>query len=150
MKTVIIYHSEHHGNTEKVVRAIAEQEDVTLLKTPDVTGASLDGYDLIGFASGIYYGKFHDSVLRFAKEHLPPRKDVFFLYTCGANRKGYTAELLEIAGEKETSPVGTWHCPGFDTFGPFKLIGGIAKGRPNEEDIAGAVQFFRRLADERL
>ena len=54
MKTVIIYHSEHHGNTEKVVRAIAEQENVTLLKTPDVTGASLDGYDLIGFASGIY------------------------------------------------------------------------------------------------
>lgn len=37
MKTVIIYHSEHHGNTEKVVRAIAEQGDVTLLKTPDIS-----------------------------------------------------------------------------------------------------------------
>lgn len=150
MKTVIIYHSEHHGNTEKVVRAIAEQENVTLLKTPNVTGASLDGYDLIGFASGIYYGKFHDNVLRFAKEYLPPRKDVFFLYTCGINRKGYTDDLFRIAGEIPACPVGTWHCSGYDTFGPFKLIGGIAKGRPNEKDIAEAVQFFRHLADKRL
>lgn len=149
MKTVIIYHSEHHGNTEKVVRAIAEQGDVTLLKTPDIAGANLSGYDLIGFASGIYYGKFHESVIRFAREHLPPEKSVFFLYTCGADRKGYTADLLEIAGEKEASPVGTWHCPGFDTFGPFKLIGGIAKGRPNEEDISGAVQFFMKMTAEK-
>ena len=141
MKTVIIYHSEHHGNTEKVVRAIAEQGDVTLLKTPDIAGANLSGYDLIGFASGIYYGKFHEGAIRFAE-------NLFFLYTCGADRKGYTADLLEIAGEKGASPMGTWHCPGFDTFGPFKLIGGIAKGRPNKEDVSGATQFFQNIIEK--
>lgn len=148
MKTVIIYHSEHHGNTQKLVQAIAEQGNVTLLKTPDIAGANLSGYDLIGFASGIYYGKFHDSVIRFAKEHLPPEKNVFFLYTCGVNRKGYTADLLQIAGEKRAYPIGTWYCSGYDTFGPFKLIGGIAKGRPNEKDIAEAVQFYQNLAEK--
>lgn len=36
MKVLIIYHSEHHGNTKKVLEAIAQQEDVTLLKHPTV------------------------------------------------------------------------------------------------------------------
>ena len=26
-------------------------------------------------------------------------------------------------------------CKGYDTFGPFKLFGGIAKGHPDEDDI---------------
>ncbi|MGB3985262.1 MAG: flavodoxin, partial [Limnochordia bacterium] len=41
--------------------------------------------------------------------------------------------------------LGTYGCRGFDTFGPFKLVGGIAKGHPNENDIAGAVKFFAGL-----
>ena len=42
--------------------------------------------------------------------------------------------------------MGSYGCPGFDTFGPFKLIGGIAKGRPNNEDIEEAVNFFHNLS----
>ena len=32
-----------------------------------------------------------------------------------------------------------------DTFGPFKLVGGIAKGHPDEEDIKNAVEFVEGL-----
>lgn len=32
-------------------------------------------------------------------------------------------------------------CPGYDTFGPFKLVGGIKKGHPNEAEIDAAVNF---------
>ena len=42
----------------------------------------------------------------------------------------------------------TYGCPGFDTYGPFKLVGGMNKGRPNQEDIDGAVAFYDKfLAD---
>ena len=34
---------------------------------------------------------------------------------------------------------------GFDTFGPFKLVGGIAKGHPDEDEIRGAVEFYEGL-----
>ena len=36
-------------------------------------------------------------------------------------------------------------CLGYDTFGPFKLVGGIAKGHPTEAEIKGAVEFYQAL-----
>jgi hypothetical protein len=50
-----------------------------------------------------------------------------------------------VVKEKNADIVGEYGCPGFDTFGPFKIVGGIRKGRPNENDIAKAVQFFRGI-----
>ena len=32
-----------------------------------------------------------------------------------------------------------------DTFGPFKLVGGIAKGHPDDKDIQNAVEFVKDL-----
>ena len=34
----------------------------------------------------------------------------------------------------------TYICKGYDTYGPFKLIGGIAKNHPNNDEIQRAVQ----------
>ena len=34
---------------------------------------------------------------------------------------------------------------GMDTFGPFKLVGGIAKDHPNEEDMKNAADFVKGL-----
>lgn len=33
---------------------------------------------------------------------------------------------------------GEYSCLGFDTFGPFKLFGGIAKGHPSQDEIEAA------------
>ena len=142
MKVLIIYHSEHHDNTKKLVEAIAQQGDVTLADTSNARKINWSDYDLIGFASGIYYQKFHDDILKCAKEYLPQDKQVFFLYTCGVKRNSYTDAIRQIAEAKKARIVGSYGCLGFDTFGPFKLVGGIAKGRPNNEDIEGAVKFF--------
>ena len=142
MKTAIIYHSEHHGNTKKLLDAIAKNGEVTLMKTSECASADLSGFDLIGFASGIYYQKFHESVLAAAEKYLPPNKKVFFIHTCGIMRSSYTDAVSKIAESKGAEILGSYACPGYDTFGPFKLVGGIAKGRPNGEDIEKAVQFF--------
>jgi len=150
MKTAIIYYSEHHGNTKKLIDAIAKTGDVTLINASDNPDTYLSVYDLIGFASGIYFSKYHDSVLEFAKKNLPQGKKVFFIYTCGAKRKIYLNAIKQIAESKDSQILGSFSCPGFDSFGPFKLIGGIAKGRPNENDIKGAVNFYKEISGDTI
>ena len=54
--------------------------------------------------------------------------------------------MKTILEEKHADLIGTFSCKGYDTFGPFKLVGGIGKGRPNEKDLA-AVDFYRGLID---
>ena len=66
MKAAIIYASVHHENTKKVVEAIAGENAVDLIDATKEKERDLSGYDLIGFASGVYYGKFHQTVLNFA------------------------------------------------------------------------------------
>ena len=47
--------------------------------------------------------------------------------------------------KKHASVVGKFGCKGYDTFGPFKLVGGIAKGHPDDKDIQNAVEFVKDL-----
>ena len=145
MKTAIIYHSEHHGNTKKLLDAIAKTGDVTLIDAADCISADLSSFELIGFASGIYYQKFHQAVLDAAQQYLPQNKKVFFLYTCGIKRASYTNAIEGIVKAKGADILGSHACLGYDTFGPFKLVGGIAKGHPNNEDIESVVCFFENI-----
>lgn len=145
MKTAIIFYSQHHGNTQKVLDAIAQKFDVTLIDAVKTPAADLEAYDLIGFASGIYYSKFHKSVLQFAQSNLPAGKKVFFIYTYGAKKEGYTEAITKAVRSKGAEICGEYGCFGFNTFGPFKLIGGIAKGRPNQDDLTAAVKFYEGI-----
>lgn len=144
MKAVIVYHSSHHGNTRKLVEAIARGRDVTLVDTSAVKSADLSGYALIGFASGIYFGKFHEDVLEFAKNNLPEDRKVFFLSTYGG--RSNTKAIEEVVKGRSAQVVGQFGCKGYDTFGPFKLVGGICKGRPDENDLNSACHFFDGLS----
>lgn len=143
MKTAIIYYSNHHGNTKKLVEAVAQGRDVTLIDASAAKHTDLSGYDLIGFASGIYFGKFHESVLEFAKNNLPQGKKVFFLSTYGGSSN--TRAIEEIVKTRGAQIVGQFGCKGYDTFGPFKLVGGIAKGHPDAADLKNVCDFFDEL-----
>ena len=145
MKTAIVYYSKHHGNTRKLIDAIAAEHDVTAIDATEATAADLSGYDAVGFASGIYYSKFHKTVLKFAEQNLPEGKDVFFLYTYGAEKKGYTEAITAAVKKHNAHILCEFGCFGFNTFGPFKLIGGIAKGHPDDTDLKNAVNFYNSL-----
>ena len=145
MKTAIVYYSKHHGNTKKLINALAAKYDITAIDALEVKTADLSGYDMVGFASGIYYSKFHKSVLEFAQQNLPEGKKVFFLYTYGAEKKGYTKAITEAVSKHNAQIAGEFGCFGFNTFGPFKLIGGIAKGHPNKEDFDNVMKFYKGL-----
>lgn len=143
MKKVIVYASVHHGNTKKLVERIAKECGVDLIDAVHQPEADLSEYDMIGFASGIYFSKFHQAIIKFASENLPEDKNVFLICTYGgsANYKSFE----RIIKKKRANIIGTFGCKGYDTFGPFKLVGGIAKGHPNEKEMESAVRFVDGL-----
>ena len=108
--------------------------------------ANLQKYDVIGFASGIDFGKFYKEIEEFAKENLPDKKQVFFLYTCAMDRKGFTNSMKEIALEKQSVILGEYGCKGYNTYGPWKVIGGMNKKHPTEDEKLVAIEFFEGLA----
>lgn len=145
MKTAIVYYSKHHENTKKILDAIAEKNDVILIDATKNPINDLSEYDCVGFASGIYYSKFQRKLLEYAENYMPEGKQTFFIYTYGAEKKGYTKAIAEAVKKHNAKILGEFGCYGFNTFGPFKLIGGIAKGHPDKADIDNALSFYRGL-----
>ena len=144
-KAVIIYASTHHGSTRKLTEAIANRYDVHLIDATKQHSADLSEYDLIGFASGIDFGKFYDSVEQFLEKDLPENRKVFFLYTCAKVSSRFTEIIKDAARRKGAVILGEYGCRGFNTCGPWKLIGGMNKGHPSAEELQGAVGFFESL-----
>ncbi len=144
MKTLILYRSTHHGNTKKLCDAIAAgEEDVTLLEVGRGE-ISWDEYDVIGFACGVAFGKLYADIIKAAAE-IPAGKRVFFLYTCGKNSRDFSEQAAESVRARGCTVLGSSGCKGFDTYGPFKLVGGINTGHPDQEECDGAVKFYRGL-----
>lgn len=145
MKTAICYYSRHHGNTLKVLEAMAREGEVDLIDVTARPVVRLEEYDCIGFASGIYGFEMQKAVVEFARQYLPQGKPVFFVYTYGGAKGSGAKALTEIAGEKGCPVLGEFGCKGYDTFGPFKLVGGIAKGHPDAQDLENARRFYQEL-----
>lgn len=145
MKTVIVYASMHHGNTKKLAEAIAAKNDVALFDILSKDEINLEEYDCIGIASGIAYGKYYPQMIKFTEENLPKGKKVFFIHTAGSPREGHNSAVKAIAEARACECLGTYFCKGFDTYGPFKLVGGIAKGHPDGAEIKGATEFFNSI-----
>jgi flavodoxin len=131
-------------NTEKVAKAMADVQGAKLAQPGEIDPASLAGYDLIGFGSGIYMGKHHKTLLDFAETLPHPGKAAFVFSTCGSGKNQHGA-LRDILVQKGFAIKGEFTCAGFDTFGPFKFIGGLKKGHPDEKDLEDARAFARGL-----
>lgn len=149
MKTAICYYSRHHGNTKKVLDAMVQGGEADLFDVTAGEDICLEGYDVIGFASGIYFGKFHDSVIDFVRKHLPQGKKVFFVFTGGSPRQGNADAVKAAIADKAPVFLGEYFCRGYDTYGPFKLVGGIAKGRPNKKELEQAKRFYDSVTAEK-
>lgn len=145
MKIAICYYSKHHGNTLKVLEAMAKVHNIDLIDITLRSAVHLEEYDLIGFASGIYGFEFHKSVINFAQQYFPCGKKVFFVYTYGLNKGTGCKLLAKIVSERDAVILGEYGCRGYDTFGPLKLTGGIAKGHPDEEDLRQAQKFLKKF-----
>ena len=147
MKTAICYYSRHHGNTRKVVEAMAGAGGVDLIDVTARAAVRLEEYDCVGLASGVYRGRAHQGLLAFARQYLPQGRPVFLVCTYGASR-GRSLKEMEAAARARGCPVlGAFGCRGYDTFGPFRLVGDIARGHPDERDLENAREFYREIRD---
>lgn len=145
-KAAIIYASVHHGNTEKVVTAMARDMPVTLFKVEQAEHIDFSEYDCIGFASGIYAGRCHRSIYAFLKNHrheLP--KQTFAVCTSGVGKGKYAKKFADYLAKNGFTVLGEFECKGFDTFGPFKLFGGLGKGHPDDKELADGVAFIKKI-----
>ena len=66
MKSLIVFYSFHHNNTEKIANIIAKVLQAETKKPQEVEPKEIQEYDLVGFGSGIYGEKHHEEILDFA------------------------------------------------------------------------------------
>jgi flavodoxin len=146
MKTVIVVHSISHGNTAKVAQAMASLWGAEVKKPAEFDPQSAAGFDHLSLGSGIFFGKHHQVLLAWA-ERLPPveGKKATIFSTGGNPRASDHAAMKGILESKGHQVVDEFRCVGFDTYGPFKLVGGIQKGHPNETDLEAARAFARKV-----
>jgi flavodoxin len=149
VKALIIYESYHHGNTKKVAEAMAGALNAKLVTAKEADVNALAEYDLIGFGSGIYKGKFDVSLLALIDRLPSMNKDVFLFYTCGLESGDIFFKYTKDAGDKLAAKgfrvIGKFSCPGWDTIPAVAWFGGIKKGRPSEADLAKAKIFAKKL-----
>jgi len=119
-KTVIVYASKHHGNTYKLAEAISKKYQID-------------------------FGKFYPSVERFLEENLPKNKKVFFLYTCAKKNPKFTEHMKIEALERDAMIMGEYGCRGYNTYGPWKVIGGMNKNHPSQDELEEAIRFYENL-----
>jgi flavodoxin len=150
VKALVNYVSVHHGNTAKVAKVIADVLDADLVNVKQADVSMLERYDLIGFGSGVYFGKLHKTLLDFV-ETLPllTNRRAFVFSTSGLRRMAFihdfTKPLKVRLQHKGLYIVGDFSCRGFDTSWAALLVGGINRGRPNASDLELAENFARAL-----
>ncbi|MDC0773200.1 flavodoxin family protein [Streptomyces sp. HD] len=145
MKSLIVCTSVSHGNTRKVAEVIGEVLGASVVapEEADLTGHDLTDYDLVGFGSGIFSRRLHPRLRDFVSALPPQRGRAFVFATCGIHAPfGPMTRLLEGKGYDVAD---TFSCRGHDTWAPFRLIGGIRRGRPDGRDLAAARAFAERL-----
>ena len=150
MKILIVYVSVHHGNTEKVARAMANVVEADLVQVRQSDAAMLEQYDLIGFGSGIYFGRHHESVLDFVDKLPVLRNKKAFVFSTSGLRKiplvhDFDRPLKKKLQRKGFGIIAEFSCRGLDTYRATRLVGGLNRGRPNIEDLKQAEDFARSL-----
>jgi len=150
MKALLVLFSYHHNNTEKIANLFAEVLNAQIKTPQQIDPEELQEYSLVGFGSGIYGAKHHQSLLDLA-DKLPPATDkkAFIFSTSAMLGEKKVAEdhstLREKLHSKGYMIVDEFACKGFNTNSFMKYLGGMNKGRPNAEDLKHAEEFAQKL-----
>ncbi|KJY35298.1 MULTISPECIES: flavodoxin family protein [Streptomyces] len=152
MKVIIVCVSVSHGNTRRVADSIGQVLGARVVSPEEADPTELSGADLVGFGSGVFYSRLHPRLTDFVKALPNGRGRAFVFATSGLPEvppAPFTRPLVRLLEGKGFEVEGSFSCRAFDTWTPFKLVGGINKRRPNGEDLAAAQAFAERLRDGR-
>ncbi len=149
-KTLMICKSVHHHSTARVAERISDVLGAVVVLPEEVPYTSLDEYDLIGFGSGVYYGRFHDALCNWVgglPEKTLAQKPAFVFSTSGLSClwKLWHGPFTKELARKGFDVIGEFHCRGFDSWGPLWLAGGINRRHPDEHDLSRADEFAHSI-----
>lgn len=141
-RIAIVCSSRHHGNTRRVALAIAEATQASLFTADEEVAQRLERYELVGFGSGIYFGR-HDARIRalIAIARLPRKAFVFSTAGLPVFRPVWHRGLRRRLERRGCQVVKEFCCRGWDTMGPLAWIGGINRQRPDARDLEAAAAF---------
>ncbi|HUI73214.1 MAG TPA: flavodoxin domain-containing protein [Spirochaetia bacterium] len=141
MKTLIIYSSKHHMNTQKVASAIGSELAAEVKDLADVQPSELERFDLVGFGSGIKGFDVHPELSDLVQGLAGRHGQKAFVFTTCASNKDWTAKFRSLLAGKGFTVAGEFHCPGLWT----PLIFRLRNGHPDATDIKSARAFARSL-----
>ncbi|MFE1414210.1 flavodoxin family protein [Streptomyces sp. NPDC085524] len=150
MKAVIVCVSVSHGNTRRIADTMARVWDAQVVAPEEADPRELAGADLVGFGSGVFNGRLHPRLTGFVEALPAGRARAFVFATSGLPETRLVPFTRPVVRELERKGYGvtdSFSCRGFDTWAPFKLVGGINKQRPGLGDLAAARAFAERLRD---
>jgi flavodoxin len=101
IKSLLVWYSYHHHNTEKIAKVFAKVLDAEIKWPEEINPEELQEYDLVGFGSGIYSAKHDESLLELADE-LPEvnNKNAFIFSTAGITGKSKASKDHATLREK--------------------------------------------------
>lgn len=140
----------HHKNTEKIAMKIAENLEADIISFEKLNLDDLKNYSLIGFGSGVYFGKFHRGLINLVKKISKQENKKAFIFSSAGMKKNFFfnhshSHIKKLLKKKGFLVIDEFFCLAYDTYGPLKLFGGINKGRPNEKDLNKASEFALNL-----
>ena len=149
MKIILIIKSTHQQNTLKVAEAMAEVAPLTIVELENARNYNFKEYDIVGFGSGIYYGKHDKELIKFVETLCDKPAYSFVISTSGTNNyQKYNKSLVKLLESKNQTVLGNFGCKGLDKFFIFKLFGGLNKGHPDETDFDAAQQFIIEVMEK--
>jgi flavodoxin len=142
MKTLIVYSSKHHLNTEKIALAMGAELGAEVKKLSEARPQDLEGCDLVGLGSGINGFDVHRELAAFVAGLGERKGQKAFVFSTCASAKDWTGKFRAQLAAKGFELAGEFHCPGLWTPLFFK----VRRGHPDAADVESARAFARGLA----
>ena len=147
-EAIIICESMYQGNTMRLAKAMAFALNCRVVSAGEALAMDLSQYKAVGLGSGIYFTAHHPLLIE-AAERLTPAQQAFVFSTHGAPMVGRYHQAIEKTLKRQgVCLLGGFSTKGYDCTGPFILVNGGNKGRPNERDAGKAIRFVSRILSQ--
>lgn len=148
MKIIIIVKSDHRQNTLKIAEAMSEAAPITVVEYDNAENYNINDYDIVGFGSGIYAGKFSGKIIDYINENAENFTNAFVFSTSGTGKPSNNDQVVELLNNMGKNVLGSFTCRGLCKWFIFALVGGISKGHPDVDDFDAAQQFIGHVLEK--
>ena len=132
----------------KIAEAMSEAVALNIVDIADAANYNLGDYDIVGFGSGIYAGKFAKKIVKLIDNNIDDLKNVFLFSTSGTGKEKYNQSLVDYLNQCGKNVLGSFACRGLCKWFIFAIGGGVSKGHPDGEDFDAAQTFIEQVIEK--